>query len=423
MYFFDFFNVVIETSILLLYCSAAFHSSTLSKLRKILIPLLLIGISTSTGILHLPTQANLFIAFAVALTATCTLYEDKLTNKFFIIAIYMVVIFFADILATIIITFFGISYHMSGSDTITFIVGATLSNIIRFWILVYIGKILSRRVTNLSLSHWVFLFLCPILSILSLIIFDIYLMQAESVNSFLVFIPSFCILYINFMVFRFFETFDSQIQLKVLKELTQHQKENYKILEANEKELRGLSHDIKNHIMMIREYLENQHPETALAHLKNIEQTIENISSVVYTSNPALDAAINIGSRKATAEGIRYSVQILGNSKIEIEAADICKLVSNAIDNAIEACMPCDEKYIYIELKISQETLAIHIENTTILEDKHIITFSTKSNPINHGFGMHNMKKVIDKYYGSMHYKSIDGIFYLDLQLKNYMEK
>lgn len=104
---------------------------------------------------------------------------------------------------------------------------------------------------DLPVSYWIFLFVCPILSVMCLIIFDIYLMQAETINQILVFIPSLCILYINFMLFRFFETFSEQIRLKVIEELAQSEEENYKILQNNESELRMLRHDMKNLLCLI----------------------------------------------------------------------------------------------------------------------------------------------------------------------------
>ncbi len=423
MRLFDFTIVVIEMAILLSYFSSVFEAKRPLNLWRLLLPVGLIGISTLTGILRLPTYANLTIAFTSALILASLLFDGKFANKIFLVAVYMVVIFFADILATLVITFFGISYHMSGSDNVTYVVGAMLSNIIRFWILMYIGKILSRRIKNLPVSYWIFMFLCPVLSILSLLIFDIYLMQAQSASPFLVFIPAFCILYINFMIFRFFETYSSQIQLRILVERARYEEENYKILQNNEDELRALKHDMKNHVMMLREYLEKQNPETALAHLRNMEQIIECIDSVVYTGNPTVDAAINIGSRKAQAESIKFSVQIAGKAEIKIEPSDICSVLGNAIDNAIDACAFCTSKYIYIELKIIKDILHIHIENPTVIADTNNFSFTTKKDKRNHGYGMKIMKKIVEKYQGSMSHEAKNGVFYLDIMLKNTEQK
>lgn len=416
---FDFINVIIENSILLFYCYTVFNSKRLPKVLNVFAVVFLIGITFSASMLHLPTYVNLTVSFIMSLSVICVMFEGTLKKKFFMTVIYMVVIFFSDILATIVITLFGISYNMSGSDNITFIVGAMLSDFIRLWLLAYVGKVLSKRVQNLPASYWIFFFVCPLLSVLCMVIFDVYLMQADNVNPLLVFIPPFSILYINFMVFRFFEVFSDWIKLKVSEKLTQQREENYKILQSNENELRALRHDMKNHIMVMNEYLKNNDAETAKEHLKAIQGTLESISSVVNTGNSALDATINIGAKKAQALNIKYKTQISGSENINIDPADICSLLSNLIDNAIEGCLGSENKYVYIEISVSDMGFKIHIENTTKLNNCDCLDVSSKADKRNHGFGLKNVRSIVKKYNGIAKLEVKNGIFNVDIILKN----
>ncbi len=422
MRIFEFVNVIIEMTIMLFYCNNVFNTKqSVNKGIKALAVIAVIIIITMTSMKHLGTVINSAISFCICFVISYFIYEGTRKTKFFMSVVYAVILIFADILATIIITLFGIEYYMSGSDSVTYVVGAMLSDFIRLWLLAYIGKISSGRIRDLPIAYWIFLFLCPILSVMCLIIFDIYLMQAEKVNQLLIFIPPFCILYINFMLFYFFETFSEKIRLKVIEELAQHEEENYKILQNNESDLRELRHNMKNHIMMLHEYLKHGDVKTALQHLEDIQDTLEQISAVVCTNNPSIDAAINIGGRKAKLENIEYKVQIIGNESICIEAGDICDFLGNAIDNAIEGCIGCKEKYIYIELNISQTDLKIHIENSTLHKNKpHIFEFfTTKSDKENHGYGMRSMKTVVKKYRGCMSTMVKNGTFYLNTVLYN----
>lgn len=420
MYLFNLVNVIIEMAIILFYCHSIFEAkTTLNKVTKLLIVILMTTVSVITGMLHLSTFVNMIIGCSTCILFAHFLYEGKLKNKLFMGAIYEVAVIISEILVTIIITLFGIEYKMSGGDNITYIVGATLSNFIRLWLLAYVGKFLSRRIHNLPISYWIFLFICPILSIMCMVIFDIYLVQAENISNLLVIVPPLCILYINFMLFRFFETFSEQIRLKVKEELAQSEEENYKILQNNETELRKLRHDMKNHMLMLHEYLEHNDTDTALKHLNNIQMTLNEISATVCTNNPAIDAAINIGARKAHTDNIEYTAQIIGDAEVNIDAADICKFLSNAIDNAIEACSICEKKYVYIELNITKENIKIHIENTTIHKKNRFRLLTSKTDKKNHGYGIQNMNSVVKKYNGIMEHKIIDGVFYLDTILYN----
>lgn len=420
MYLFNLVNVIIEMAIILFYCHSVFEAkTTLNKVTKLLIVILMTTVSVITGMKRLPNFANMAIGCITCIVFAYFLCEGTLKNKLFISAIYEVAVSIADILATIVITHFGIKYQMSGGDNITYIVGAMLSNFIRLWLLAYVARKLSRKIHNLTISYWIFITICPILSIMCMIIFDIYLMQAQSVNNLLVVIPPLCILYINFMLFKFFETFSEQIRLKVIEELAQSEEENYKILQNNETELRKLRHDMKNHMLMLHEYLEHNDTDTALKHLNNIQMTLNEISATVCTNNPAIDAAINIGARKAHTDNIEYTAQIIGDAEVNIDAADICKFLSNAIDNAIEACSICEKKYVYIELNITKENIKIHIENTTIHKKNRFRLLTSKTDKKNHGYGIQNMNSVVKKYNGIMEHKIIDGVFYLDTILYN----
>ncbi len=420
MRIFEFINVIVETAIILFYCGNIFETNpSVNTAAKSIVILSVTALMAFTGIQHLGTIINLAVSFFACFFISFFIYEGALKTKLFISAVYVVMIIFADIIATVIITLCGIEYHMSGSDNVTYITGAMLSDFIRLWLLAYAGKILSRKIHDLPLSYWIFLFMCPVLSVVCLVIFDIYLMQAETINTMLVLIPPLCILYINFMLFRFFENFSEQIRLKVIEKLAKSEKENYKILQNNETELRKLRHDMNNHIMMIREYIARSNTQTALQHLENIQDALNELSAVVCTNNPAIDAAINIGARKAQSENIEYKAQIIGDTPVNIEAGDICKFLSNAVDNAIEGCSGCDAPYVYIELNISEENISIHIENPTVNKAGTLDFITTKHDKGNHGYGMKNMKSVVKKYNGMMNSTVIDGTFYLDAVLHN----
>lgn len=417
MILFNLSNVIIETTILWLYCSSLYKEKNDYTFKKMLTFTGIIMLTFFTGNLHMSLYFNLSVAFLVCFFASYIVYEGTLKNKLFMSVMYIVVSIFVDIIVTIIFTTFGIEYNIVGKDNITYIAGATLSNFIRFWLCVYVGKIFGKKLYGFSFSYWLFFILCPFLSIFCLLIFDSYLMQAEQINLFTVFIPSFCILYINFMLFRFFETFSEKIRLKVVEEVAEKERENYKILENNETELRILRHDITNHILMIQEYLNDENKETAIKHLTEINQTLERITSVIYTANPSIDAALNIGNRKAATYGINYKVQIQGRCEIKINDADICKLLTNAIDNAIEANQNLTDKYIYIEIVLTDKSVSVHIENPT--KDNYLNLNTRKLNKKSHGFGLKSIKNTVKKYDGELNYRVNDNVFNLDIILVN----
>lgn len=415
---FNIINVIIEVLIILMFSHMVFKiKRQVKNIFKILLVVAAVCVLSFTGYLHLYTAFNLAVSFCIFFLLSVSLYGDELKKILFMDTLYEVIVIIADVLAANIMTFSGIEYKMIGLDDITFIIGAVLSNVIRLCLLALVGKRLSKYYHSLPALYLMFLLVCPVMSVACMVIFDYYLMGSDNVNVILVFIPSVYILCINFMIFWFFDSFSKQLRLKTVEELAISQEENYKILQNSESELRKLRHDMNNHLMMLGEYLKNDDIETAAEHLNNINQTLNAISATVCTNNPAIDAAINIGARKAQSQNIDYKTQIIGDAKVNIGAADICMLLSNAIDNAIEACGACEAKYVYIELNISRESIKIHIENTTVIKSRSIRFFTTKKDIENHGYGTKNMKSVVRKYNGNMEHKIENGIFFLDIML------
>lgn len=413
-------NVFIELTILWYYCYSLYDKKpTLGTVKKSGVYFVLTAASLLTVFLSLPTHINLVISFFVCLGFMLFLCDGKLGNKVFFTFVYMVTIFASDIFATEIIVFFGIEYSYSGSDLITFIVGASLSDFIRFLILTYVCRILRRKVRELPASYWTILLISPAVSLAALVVFDIYLMNNIEINWIITAVPPIALIYLNFMLFRLFETYSSKLKLGVIEKLNQKEEENYKLLERNENDLRKLKHDMKNHVMIVQEYLRLGKIDDAREYLNEIQEELKNISSVIYTGNFAVDAAVNIGSRKAKASDIEYNVQVLSNAELNVTAADACTVLCNAIDNAIEACGACQDKYVYIELRINDDEFLIHIENPTVIPDGERAFETTKADKKRHGFGMKNIDYICRKYNGYSRYKAKDGVFSFDAFIPN----
>lgn len=413
-------NVVVELAVLWFYCFSLYDKkSELSIWRKVFICGVLLAVSLITGFFYLPTHVNLLISFFVCLGFMSFLCVGKMGNKIFFTFVYMTTIFASDIIATEIIAFFGIEYSYSGSNLITFIVGASLSDFSRFLILTYVGRIFSHKVYELPISYWIILFISPAISLVALVVFDIYLMNNVEINWIITLVPPVAFIYMNFMLFRLFETYSSKVRLSVMEQMERKEKENYEILKRNENELRKLKHDMKNHIMIVQEYLRLDNTKSARDYLNGIQKELENISSVVYTGNSEIDAAINIGYRNAKESEIEYKVQILANTKLKISPADTCTILCNAIDNAIEACQACENKYIYIELKIAESEFLIHIENSTVIQGGEGEFTTTKADKKRHGFGIKSINYICKKYNGYSQYKVKNGVFYFDVFLPN----
>src|SRR5699024_8397577 len=127
--------------------------------------------------------------------------------------------------------------------------------------------------------------------------------------------------------------------------------------------------------------------------------------SYIDTGNDFLNSIINEKYKEAASKGIEFDVQIDFSNISFIAPIDICTLFSNAIDNAIEACEKITnqgQKGMRIKARKIRNFLTIAFENTNgeklLIENEEIVT--TKKDKQNHGFGLNNIKRAVEKYEG-----------------------
>ena len=102
--------------------------------------------------------------------------------------------------------------------------------------------------------------------------------------------------------------------------------------------------------------------------------------------------------------GVRISFSFSSNdlSKLVIQSEDLVVLLSNTLNNAIEACNKCNNKIIKFKAVLEDDGLIISVKNTfngnIVKKDEKIV--STKKDELNHGYGLKNISNIVNKYGG-----------------------
>lgn len=180
------------------------------------------------------------------------------------------------------------------------------------------------------------------------------------------------------------------------------QAKHFEKVRESDTEMRRLRHDMKNHVLCMNElYRQEKHKELG-EYLKQLSDTITDIQSAVRTGNEIIDAIINEKAEEAKTDKIR--IQVDGEFKgITIAAMDLCTIFSNLLDNAVEASKTVKEadREIIVSARKTGSFLFLTVENNTAYEveiSDRIKT--TKSNDKDHGFGIGNVDKAVQKYGG-----------------------
>lgn len=186
-------------------------------------------------------------------------------------------------------------------------------------------------------------------------------------------------------------------------------------LMESQKKVRGVYHDLKNHVLVIRTYLQQMKYEELNNYLDGIqEQTVQAIPQV-YTGQFTVDSMINYKMSVAQKNDIRMKVNATIPEKLSIDDFDLSVLLGNLLDNATEACngVKDAERKIVLNLKVQGNQFFILAENNFFgeLEWRNGLPVTKKQDRNNHGLGMQNIKRVVDKYNGILELNDCENIF------------
>ena len=130
----------------------------------------------------------------------------------------------------------------------------------------------------------------------------------------------------------------------------------------------------------------------------------DNFSARIITVNGKITAKQNQCIAEAAEKNIKFTYEIEWVGNLAIQDIDMCALLANLLDNAIEACEKIEDESRWIHLKIRRksEMLLILLENSIVesKKDKESFFVTTKKNKIYHGLGLKSIENVVQKYEG-----------------------
>lgn len=198
---------------------------------------------------------------------------------------------------------------------------------------------------------------------------------------------------------------------KIIKDNVLKEHNYYKKIKKEKDKVKSLHHDIKNHIICIKNLCEDKKIDKVLEYINTMESNINNCSKInqdFNTGNMILDSILRVKKSICIEKNIEFYIDIDFSKSDFINMVDICTIFSNIIDNAIEACDKINNhnlsKKIILKGKYIDRFCIISIENTKINDIKQIKKFflTSKKNSYMHGIGLNNVKKTIEKYFGEV---------------------
>lgn len=178
---------------------------------------------------------------------------------------------------------------------------------------------------------------------------------------------------------------------------------------------RKLLHDMKNHLLLLRKYEEGKQWEELHSYLKEISDDILEDTTKVWSGNVVVDLMLNTKKAYAEAQGTNVEIDTEVMTNFPLGNRETISLFGNLLDNAIEACerMTKGEKWVRIKMRKHHELLSIEVENSIeeIPKERNGSLISNKMERGGHGYGMSNIRHIVDKYDGTYSYQISENTF------------
>ncbi|MGY3314410.1 two-component system sensor histidine kinase AgrC [Peribacillus simplex] len=352
---------------------------------------------------------QLLIIFSFAQSYQVEIKEKIIFSLFYGVLISLVnfiSLYFFYTLYSVEFSFDPVNEH----DPIAYTKAILLSCMIMFAIIQIIRLLAKRRSYSLHYRYYIFFSVIPIVSI-----YQLNILTYKDPYSF---ISVIVLLFLNVMIFYIFDTIIDKFQFMHENTQLQHQMDyqdaNYEKVVHSFKSIKRIIHDTNQQFLYIEECIKRNELTTALEHIKTTLNKVEGAYQRVNTGNLVIDALVTNTLSIGQANGIRIDTKInLCSQVVHIDRYDLCVVIGNMLDNAIEASKKskvAEDRYILIKIHSTESTLLIHIMNHMENEVAHLN--SQKSNPEFHGIGLTNIARICDKYGGHMTIETKHKVFH-----------
>lgn len=238
---------------------------------------------------------------------------------------------------------------------------------------------------------------------LNIIVFNIYIQLSE-----------------NLKLQRKNAIYEKEFQLL---ERNMHEKESMM------QEIRVKRHDLKHQMLNLLTLLQKGEYEKLESDMKQMAE-LDSLNGlfVVNTQNSIIDSFVNNQYAVAKEKGIDFRVKTDVPAELPFAGEDLCVILGNALDNAIEACErgQVSKPWISIKLIYDGANLLMTLENSfdgTIRKNKKGMQISRKANSQQHGIGTYSIQRVVQKYHGYYHVEVMEKEYHLEIILYSQDEK
>ena len=211
---------------------------------------------------------------------------------------------------------------------------------------------------------------------------------------------------------------------KIEKQIASYQQElietHYREVDNMYRQIRGWRHDYRNHIQTMKAYAAAQDWDALQNYLDLLDTDLQTVDTVIKTGNPMTDAILNSKISLAKAKGITVTADAHIPVRLKSSEIDLCCILGNLFDNAIEASMQLPEEQRLIRVYMTMKNTQLYISFTNFTAGKKLtkqgkLFRSTKGE--GHGLGLVRIDAIVERLDGYICRNSEDGAFTTEILL------
>ena len=207
----------------------------------------------------------------------------------------------------------------------------------------------------------------------------------------------------------------------LLAEQIENARQHINEVEKLYKDIRALKHDMGNHISVLENLLLKNETQEAEKYLSELKATWNESVGEIKTGHPVTDVILTQKKKEAVEKGIDFVCNFFYPADTNINAFDVSVILNNAIENAFEGAVGCESPHIFISAYRKKNAYVVEVKNSICksvdIEDETGLPETTKADKGSHGFGLVNIRRVAQRYYGDIDISQEEKSFTLTVML------
>lgn len=286
--------------------------------------------------------------------------------------------------------------------------------IVQFMIVLFVKNMKNiQEGEKIPLSYWIISLALPIFSVYLFLLFC----RQPHINS----VEMVCCTVLLFLTNIFvFYLYDHQIEIlrvrqekETLELQNEYQENQLKMMHQAVEQSKSQRHDFLKHISMISHLNDHNQPEEIKTYLEEIQTHIASEHKYVNSGNFVIDSILNYKIQEGLSEKIKISHHIKVPAELILSIYDLNVVLTNLLDNSILAVRDMDDKRIDIDITYQKGGLRIYIRNPYREVKKNSVGeyLTTKADAGMHGYGLKNVRKLVESRGGIMSVKDENQVF------------